>query len=368
MRDAMIRIPLICSLLIAAALLGCTSSNAPAREDVLTSATANLILPRYEALAADMNTLSDAADALCAAPSQPALDHARQSWRNARAQWLRSQALWFGPVMERRSRSLVDWAPIEPDAIEERIQAGAITPSDAREFLPSTQRGLGAIEYLLFQPDALQTLADAPNRCAYITALATAAAAETDAVLSEWNGASGDREGGYAAYFDGSAENSLLSKSALNDLVRISVFMSRSISDMRLGKALGVDGQIPDLTALNAGAANNAVQDIRNQILGMQDAYLGASDLSDAAATLGVTDLVRGISPDADARMRAAFDDAIAAASALQEPLPQTLTDDPATATTAYNAVKELQIRLNTEVVSLLDITVGFADTDGDGG
>lgn len=244
MRDAMIRISLICSLLICAALVACTSANAPAREDVLTSATANLILPRYEALAADMNTLSDAVDALCDVPSQPALDHARQSWRNARAQWLRSQALWFGPVMERRSRSLVDWAPIEPDAIEERIQAGAITPSDAREFLPSTQRGLGAIEHLLFQPDALQTLADAPNRCAYITALATTASAETHAVLSEWNGASGDREGGYVAYFDGSAENSLLSKSALNDLVRISVFMSRSISDMRLGKALGVDGRM----------------------------------------------------------------------------------------------------------------------------
>ena len=368
MRDAMIRIPLICSLLIAAALLACAPANAPAREDVLTSATANLIMPRYEALAASMNNISGAADALCASPSQPALDDAQQSWRDARAQWLRSQALWFGPVMERRSRSLVDWAPIEPDAIEERIQAGAITPSDAREFLPSTQRGLGAIEYLLFQPDALQTLSAVPNRCAYITALATTATTETNAVLSEWNGASGDREGGYAAYFDGSAENSLLSKSALNDLVRISVFMSRSISDMRLGKALGVDGQIPDLIALNAGAANNAAQDIRNQILGMQDAYLGASDLSGDAATLGVTDLVRGISPDADDRMRAAFDAALAAASALQEPLPQTLADDPAPATAAYNAVKELQIRLNTEVVSLLDITVGFADTDGDGG
>ena len=367
MRDAMIRIPLICSLLTVAALLACAPANAPTREDVLTSATANLILPRYEALAAAMNNISATAGALCDAPSQPALDQAQQAWRDARAQWLRSQALWFGPVMERRSRSLVDWAPIEPDAIEERIQGGAIAPSDAREFLPSTQRGLGAIEYLLFQPDALQALAANPNRCAYITSIATAAAAETDAVLAEWNGASGN-DGGYAAYFDGSAENSLLSKSALNDLVRISVFMSRSISDMRLGKALGVEGQIPDLTALSAGPALNAAQDIRSQILGMQDAYLGASDLSGNAATLGVTDLVRGISPDADDRMRAAFDHAIAAASALQEPLPQTLTDDPAPATAAYNAVKELQIRLNTEVVSLLDITVGFADTDGDGG
>ena len=362
------RLAIIPLLTLAALFAACTSSNAPAREDILTSATANLILPRYEALAADMNALSRAADALCANPTQPALDAARQSWRNARAQWLRSQSLWFGPVMERRSRSLVDWAPIEPAAIEERIQTGAITPSDAREFLPSTQRGLGAVEYLLFQPAALQTLAAAPNRCTYSAAVAATAAAETDAILAEWNGASGDREGGYAAYFDGSAENSLISKSALNDLVRISVFMSRSISDMRLGKALGVDGQIPDLTALNAGPANNAAQDIRNQILGMQDAYLGASDLSPDAATPGVTDLVRGISPDADDRMRAAFAAALAAASALQEPLPQTLAADPAPATAAYNAVKELQIRLNTEVVSLLDITVGFADTDGDGG
>ena len=166
MRDAMIRIPLICSLLTVAALIACAPANAPAHEDVLTSATTNLILPRYEALAAAMNNLNATAGTLCAAPAQSALDDVRQAWRDARAQWLRSQALWFGPVMERRSRSLVDWAPVEPDAIEERIQGGAIAPSDAREFLPSTQRGLGAIEYLLFQPDALQTLAAASARTA----------------------------------------------------------------------------------------------------------------------------------------------------------------------------------------------------------
>lgn len=377
------RIWLAGALLLAAALAACASEPPPTRQEVVAGAVDGVIMPRYQDVAAKMNGLRASLNALCAAPSQDGLAAARAAWRDARAPWMRSQAMWFGPVMDRRSRSIVDWHPIEPDAIEERIGRGAITATDVREFLPSTQRGLGAVEHILFQngdPDAdvVAALAGDAARCAYLTAAGDAAADETDAVLAEWAGTGADgADGGYAGFFSGRAADSLISKSALDELVRTSVFMSRSIADMRLGKALGVDGQTPDWAALPGGAGNNGVADIRNQLLGMRDIYLGATDGgTDGGGTdggadgggLGVSALTRGVSPDADDRMRAAFQAALDAVDGLQEPLGETLRADPQPGLDAYAAVKELQTRLNTEVVSLLGITVGFADTDGDGG
>lgn len=370
------RIWLAGAILLAAALAACASEPPPTRQEVVAGAVDGVIMPRYQDVAVKMNDLRASLRALCAAPSQDGLAAAREAWRDARAPWMRSQAMWFGPVMDRRSRSIVDWHPIEPDAIEERIGRGAITATDVREFLPSTQRGLGAVEHILFQngyPDAdvVAALAGDAARCAYLTAAGDAAADETDAVLAEWTGTGAD--GGYAGFFGGRAADSLISKSALDELVRTSVFMSRSIADMRLGKALGVDGQTPDWAALPGGAGNNGVADIRNQLLGMRDIYLGATDGGAAddnadSGGLGVSALTRGLSPDADDRMRAAFQAALDAVDGLHEPLGETLRADPQPGLDAYAAVKELQTRLNTEVVSLLGITVGFADTDGDGG
>ena len=101
-----------------------------------------------------------------------------------------------------------------------------------------------------------------------------------------------------------------------------------------------------------------------HQVLGMQDTYLGAG----TEGALGVSALVQGVSADADERMRGHFTAALAAIDGLQEPLQSTVVSDPEPAHLAHRRIQELQRALNTEVVSLLGVTVGFADTDGDGG
>ena len=349
------------------------------RQEALVNLTDAVIVPRFQAAAAEMDGLRDALNTLCANPTPDTLAAARAAWREARAPWTRSQAFWFGPVMERRSRSLLDWAPVEPERIETMLaERAAVTASDVREFLASTQRGLGAIEYVIFgdgagagddnDNDAAVIAALRPAdgiRCQYLTALGQVAAAETDGILADWTGANADGKA-YAGYFNGTAASSLLGKAAVDEVVRHSVFLTRSITDMRLGAALGggngMDGGTPDPEALLAGPGDNTIADIRNQVLGMQDLYRGG------AAGPGIGALVRGISPDADDRMTAHFAAALAALDGLSEPLPETIISDPEPARHAYRQMQELQRALNTEVVSLLGVSVGFADTDGDGG
>ena len=158
------------------------------------------------------------------------------------------------------------------------------------------------------------------------------------------------------------ADSSLIGKAAVDEAVRTSIFLSRIIVDMGLGKALGIDDSIPDISGIPGGAARNQVADIRNQVLGMRDIYLGAE------GGLGISGLVQGVSEESDARVRTAFGAALTAVEGLSEPLPTTLYEDPETARKAYDALKALQITLSADVVSVLGVTVGFADTDGDGG
>lgn len=339
----------------------------PSRSDVLVSATDDLIVPRFREVAQEMSALQASLNALCDSPSQQRLDEARGAWRQARVPWMRSQAMWFGPVMDRRSRSYVDWAPIEPERIERMLEKrDSVDAEYLREYLASTQRGLGAVEYVLFEDDdAVLSKLSGPDsiRCQYLVALGDLVAEETSGALADWTGS--NTEGlSYAEYFNGTADDSLIGKSALNELVRTSVFMSRTITDMRLGKALGVDGVTADPDALLGGDGHSMVADMRNQVLGMQDVYLGGE--SDSG--FGVSALARGLSEETDERMRIAFEDALRAIDELEEPLGETIQNDPQAALKAHAALKRMQLTLSTDIVSLLDVTVGFADTDGDGG
>ena len=338
---------------------------APSKQEVIASLTDGLILPRFRSVAEEMSNARAALHALCSDPSPDTLADARTSWREARAEWLRSQAIWFGPVMDRRSRSLVDWAPVDPERIEKSVsKRESVTANDVREFLGATQRGMGAVEYVVFGDDTevLASLGERRGiRCQYLTALGDVAAEETAAVVADWAGEGTDSDG-YAGYFKGTAKVALVDQQAVDEVVRTSVFITRSISDMRLGKALGATDGHPDPSAIPGGAGNNAVSDLRNQVLGMRDTYQGAND------TLGISDLVRGVSADADERMRGHFEQALAAVDGLQEPLRETIAQDPGPAQLAYQRMQELQRALNTEVVSLLGVTVGFSDSDGDGG
>lgn len=223
----------------------------------------------------------------------------------------------------------------------------------------------GAIEYGLFDND--QVVLDklgVPDaiRCRYLEALSDVIVDEMAAVRDEWFGASVTSD--YGAYFNGMASVALLDQPVVDESVRISVFIARSLLDIRPGKALGIDGVEPDPSAVQGGAGHNAVADVRNQALGMQDVYLEAG----TEGIRGICHLLQGESGEADQRMRERFTATLEAIDLVQELLQSTLANHPEPVPSVHQQVKELQRALNTEVVRLLGVTVGYTDTDGDGG
>ena len=75
--------------------------------------------------------------------------------------------------MDRRAQSLVDWWPVSVERIDNALSGGdLVTEETVRQFMPATQRGIGAMERLLFaeDSDSLTTQA-AAVRCGYLMAV-----------------------------------------------------------------------------------------------------------------------------------------------------------------------------------------------------
>ncbi len=356
MRPALIRsIPVFGVLLL---LLTACGSGAASKDEVLIGMTDEVVVPAYEALARDVAQMERDAAALCGAPSSASLDAARQSWRAARASWMRSEAMRFGPAMDRRSVRLVDWSPTDTDGIDASLAVGPVPVGDIREVVASDRRGFGAVEHLLFGDAALDRLTGSEARCFYLTGLTGVMREETDGILAEWvDGAAGSAA--FKDYFTGRSDSAALSSAAVADVVRTQVFLIRGIVDMRLANALGLRGE-PDFSMIPGSAADNGLGDLRNDLLGMQAVYEGAGD------GLGLSNLVRPLSEETDERMREHFADSLAAVDAVAGPLRAAVAERPDQVRGLYDRLAALQRTLSTEVVSLLGISVGFTDTDGD--
>ena len=329
------------------------------RAEVIQSLTAQVILPGYEAAANSMATLKQSVDALCSAPSDAGLDAARDSWRIARQAWLRTESYRFGPAMDRRSISLVDWWPIDAGKIDRNLaDDDEVTAERVTEFLPATQRGMSVAEYLLFEQESAG-LSDGSDsqRCSYLKAVATVVSDEVAGILTDWQGTADSSS--YASYFDGTGSLALIGSDAEAEVVRSLVFQVRSIANMRLGAGLGIDQEV-DASAIPTGGADHSREDLLSQLDSIASVYRGAE------GGMGVSARVSAMSAEIDARMLAAIEATITAVRNLDGSIIAQLEGNPAQVRAVYDNMKELQRVLNTEIVSLLGVSVGFSDTDGD--
>ena len=330
-------------------------------QDVLISVTDEVIVPTYQVLARDVAQMDQDVEALCKAPSQARLDAARQSWRVARGSWTRSKAMAVGPVMERRSMRLLDWSPTDSEGIEGLLAEGRhISAAEVRDVLASNLRGFGAIEYLLFHDDALVNADVAGSRCAYLTALTEVAHRETEAILSDWVE---ERQGRppYRDFFTDRSKSALLPSAAVSELVRAPVFLIRDIVELRMTLARGLQDEGIDLSSIPGNAAGNGLEDLRNEVLGIKALYEGSG-----GEGLGISGLVQPLSRETDSRLRNEFAAAIEAIDNVEGPLRAAVVQRPKQVGQAHEALFGIHRTMATEMVSLLGVSVGFSDTDGD--
>jgi uncharacterized protein len=371
---------IIASLVLS--MVGCSSDSgggtvatleqdAPDRGEVLAGIADDVIVPRLEDLATATAALSSSATELCAASggSTGLTMETTAAWNAAFEAWKRTEAFRFGPAKDLHSIATIAY-PIDPAKIDELFAPGGTAlpiSAEAVADLGADVRGLNAIEQVLYSvPDGV---AITPEQCAYVAAAAADVQVGAEELRDAWT-VGVDGEEPFVEQFREPGGDSMFAdeQDVVNALVNGSIAALTTIDDMVLGVASGATSGTPEPLVADPGPAGRASVDVLDMLDSVTAVY-GTSEGADGGSG-GLSVLVAAQSLSNDRRLLETFADATAAAGALPSPL---ATVDPADTAAvarvqdAYDQVADARVLMRTTVASLLGVTVGFSDSDGDG-
>ena len=339
------------------------------RQALLANITDSLILPGHESLADALRNLEAAARAFAAHPDAGTLEATQKAWLNANLARMGVLTYRLGPVDDSLLHNRLDNRPPRTTFIDSDILAGT-TPLDAAyiDSIGSSSVGLGAIEYLLFDPvggDAAVMAAfsgdGGARRRELLVALAAAMPPQAEELRRIWaaDGAN------YAAAFVAADMDAGELQGSLNMLTNQLIADVEDIVNSRLGMPLGKrtsGAPRPDL--VEAPYSGASLPRIIATLRGQRAAFTGGDGLGldDYLDFLGA----RGDNGLLSKAITAQFDAAVAALEAIDGPLETAIIDDAAGVEAAYQEVFNLLVLLKADMVNQIGLTLTFNDSDGD--
>ena len=165
-------------LLAATALTACGESG-PSRAETVAAFSTEVVPARFAALAESAGELNEAVDTWCETGDAGDLTEAVSVVRSG---WNGLAPFWFGPVMERRSRPIID-PSVRPTEVDELLASvEPLTATSLRELYGADQRGLGVLDVLAERPEVDD------RTCEYGRAAGELVAEETSALAADWTG------------------------------------------------------------------------------------------------------------------------------------------------------------------------------------
>lgn len=302
--------------------------------------------PRATAFATAARTLEASTAAWCgnvAPPRATALQEtARADWVEAMVAWTRFSAVMVGPLVERKSARVIDFAPVRPALIERAI-AAAPQGAGAMEQVGGPAKGFGTLEWLLWTKPAVP----GTPACRYAVEVSADIAREA-AALSAAFATLAQRE------WDEVAAVAVLDEAFNQWLGAID-----RLRWAQMDKPLRAAGQrTPEYPRMAAGATTAHWRAQWDAIEALGYGNDAAPAVGDGLIPWAAYLRGRGLNPAADA-----LGQATARAAA------RVNAADPARASSVRAAVESLGTVKRTaesKVAPALKISVGFSDADGD--
>jgi uncharacterized protein len=352
-----------------AAVLVCTGL-VPVRAEtdhgaIARAALTEVIRPGYDDLAAKTAILKKAADALCAQPSQTALEATKDAFSATVESWSKVEIFRFGPInKDHRHERLFFWP--DPKGIGLRQVRTALAEKDESVLLTDTLvgksvalQGLSALEYLLYG-DGADTLAKGAEeigfRCGFAASIAENVDRIAGAVAEEW------REGAEASkIFLSPGPNDPLyraPKDVTLELFKAFTSGIELVRDQKLGKPLGVSSKRarPRLAAF--WRSGLTFPNMAGNLEGVRALF----------ATGGFAGVVAAESPGVEKSVLFDLDRVISILAAVDQPIAEMVRDQ-----AQRNKLEALRVALRSarETAAAMiargaDLSFGFNAMDGD--
>jgi uncharacterized protein len=334
------------------------------RQAMLRDLAKDVIAPGYVNLAAQCRDLTNAIGQFIADKNQTSLDRARKAWLSATEAADRLRCFQIGPIADRDDVTTFYFWQVLPNEIESTVN----DPSQAMnqsllDNAGSTVKGLYALEYLLFDrrggqatepkapAKALDLFCASSRRCDYLAALANDVNGKASQLASDWT-ATGSQSAA-AKFVAGGQEN-------VNRLVNGMAQSIEGTIQYHLNLALVLPPPVVhQLYRLEGNRSGISLKGVVATLEGLDALYHGR-------AGFGLEDAVKGLNPALAARVQGQFAAAIAATSAVGEPLEQAIVDRRPALQNALGQMHVLEISFKVDLASALGVTLTFTSGDGD--
>jgi predicted lipoprotein len=345
----------------------------------LLDATATCVVLNAENFLDAASALRSATAALAADPGPDTLDTARKAWREAMQVWQRNETLQVGPASADTmtgGQSLRDQIYAFPSLNRCAIDANLVDEAYANDpfsKLLVNQRGLGALEYLLFHDGssnacpaasrinddgswaALSASELEARRAAYAAEAGQEVLARAEALVEAWAVDGGNfRE----TLVDTGSSNPFFGSQqvAFNAINEALYYVELDVKDKKLGAPLAVSvpciGPCTDL--VESRFARVSTDNLRENLIGTRKLFAGCGP---QYSGLGFDDwLVNVGRPDLAESMSDALQGAQEAIDALDPLLEDAIASNPAKARAVYDAIKVFTDLLKSDFITTLNL------------
>jgi hypothetical protein len=354
----------------AATALGVVGSCGPSsipdrRRQLLESWGTRTLLPIYATFEERLEELDTTARALGDAPSTETLEAAQRAWWAAREPWNQADVFAFGPYEDPlRLGARIDFQPARPESVEAVLAASEPLSGDGAIVLGAPAKGLSAVEYLLFAPEAgvLEAFRADARRAEYLALLT----ADLRAAAAELTSAWAPERGNFLAELTEAGRGSTSFDSlpaALGQIVNQIAYRVENIRDTKLGRPLGAKSNgSPQADRVESRFSGRSIDDIRDNLSGVERCFFGDVE----SGELGLDGYLKWRGKDLGPRFRERLAAAYDALAKIELPLVLAISEEPRAVSRVMDRLAELQRVIHVEVINALALTVTFGGNDGD--
>jgi len=350
--------------LLACSLTGCLGPGFD-RSAMLGQIFDTVILPGNSALTVAAGSLDAAARGFARSPSEETLAAVRSEWYQAEIAWKRVEMFQFPGML--LIHNAIETRPARVAFIEGLVDSAADSTAaealDAAtiESLGSTSKGLGAIEYLIFEsPEHEAPILEAfgaPARGDLLVALTGNLVSKTEELQRFWT-AEGQNYG--QTFRENDSEGADI-QSSISLLANRLIEMYEMVMQRKFGVPMGrtTDG-VPDPESVESpltGRSMDLLVANLESVLRTFDA--GLDDYVDYLQDAGTETSL-------SANIHSQFASVFEALDRIEAPLEIAVVEDSAGVAAAYEEMRSLLVFLKTDMAAQLGITVTFSDADGD--
>lgn len=325
--------------------------------------SANLIVPSYQALKVQADSLDLRAAAFIASPSVSNLLLVRSSFLNAYKQYMHVGMYEFGPAASNSFRASTNIFPCDTTQVNANISSGSYDLSSASQ---ADATGLPALDFILYgknKTDAaiVNLFSTTANRRQYLADLCLDLKTRVATVLNAWNT-------GYTSTFNAATGNA--AGNSLSNLINELNYDYEIAKNARVGIPLGKQTMgIPIPEKCEALYSKQSLLLIAEKVKALENTYLGRSQagsngqglddyLDFIGATHGATTL--------NAAIQAKFTELKNLIALIPGPLDSDVVSNPTPVDNAYLKFQELLVLLKTDMPSALSVYITYVDGDGD--